>query len=191
MNLQDRVGPHPLAFTQAGIEPPALPDPAPDSSRGQTRRFRNGLDLGAKMFGCDVHVDQPSVKYHTRQGEASHSLGEMLPAIRWSMEINETFRQALKAARLKREMGVDELALAAKMNRRAVRDIEEGRSQSPKIETVFKLAEALGVDPGELLGLGPRYQLNSELAAFLAQYDEADQARFLAALAAFPLRPAG
>ncbi len=101
------------------------------------------------------------------------------------MEIDETFRQNLKAAREAANRNPDELSKAAGLNRRAVRDIEEGRSQSPKISTVFALAEALGKDPGEMLGLGRRLNLKAELADFLAQFDEADQERLLGALALF------
>jgi len=191
VDLQDRVRPHALACAEALVEPAALPEVSANGCRGQTGRLRDSLDLGPKVFSGDIHGSEPSVKDHTWQGEASHSQRVMFPAILWGMEINETFRQALKSARAARGMNPDELSKAANLNRRAVRDIEEGRSQSPKLETVFKLAEALKMDPGELLGLGPRQQINAELAAFLAQYDEADQARLLGALAAFPLRPAG
>lgn len=105
--------------------------------------------------------------------------------ISYRMEIDETFRRNLKAARLAKGLGVDQLSLAAGLNRRAARDIEEGRSQSPKLSTVFALAEALNADPGELLGIGPRVPLQPELAEFLSQLDAAGQARLLAALEAF------
>jgi len=103
----------------------------------------------------------------------------------WLVEIDETFRRNLRAAREARGLNPDQLAKLAGLNRRAVRDIEEHRSLSPKLSTAFALAEALGMDPGELLGLGRRPRLKAEVVAFLEQYDEADQARFLAALEAF------
>lgn len=102
-------------------------------------------------------VKDNNVIYHTPQAEISHS------------------RNSHDASKYLRMAG---------LNPRAVKDIEEGRAQSPKLATVFALSKALGEDPGEMIGLGPRYTIKKELAAFLAQYDEADQARLLAALEA-------
>lgn len=106
------------------------------------------------------------------------------------MDENEIFRANL--LRLMGEAGLNEAELSVKagLNRRAVTDIRERRTLSPKLSTVFKLAAALGADPASMMGLGRRYSLNSELAEFLSQYDESDQARFLAALAALPRTPA-
>ena len=123
----------------------------------------------------------------TWQGDASRRRVRKDHVTTWRVEIDETFRRNLRAAREAKGLNVDQLSLMVGTNRRLVRDIEEGRSQSPKLSTVFRLAEALGVEPGELLGLGPRQTLIAELAAFLAQYDEASQERFLAALRALPL----
>lgn len=106
------------------------------------------------------------------------------------MNESEIFRQNL--LRLMAERGLTEAALskAAGLNARAVTDIREHRTASPKLSTVFALAQALQVDPGELIGLGPRHQLNAELAAFLSQLDQAGQERLLAVLAALPHAPA-
>lgn len=100
------------------------------------------------------------------------------------MDENETFR--LNLIRLMRERGLKaaQLSKLADLNARAVTDIEEGRAQSPKISTVFKLAKALQVDPAELMGLGPRLLLNRELAEFLSQYSETEQERLLQGLSA-------
>ena len=100
------------------------------------------------------------------------------------MEESEIFRRNL--LRVRQELGVSaaELSRKAGLNARAVKDIEEGRAVSPKLATVFALAKALNADPGEMIGLGPRYKITAELGAFLAQYGEADQARLLAALEA-------
>lgn len=105
------------------------------------------------------------------------------------MEQTETFRANLLKLIDERNLSEAEVSLAAGLNRRAVTDIRERRTRSPKISTVFSLASALNVDAGELLGLKPRYQLQSDLAKFLQQYDEEDQARFLAALLALPRQP--
>ena len=100
--------------------------------------------------------------------------------------INEQFRANLIRFREAKQMGVDELSLAAGLNRRAVRDIEERRSQSPKLSTIVKLAEALEIDPADLIGRGGRPKLNDALLDYLAQYDEDAQARLLQALETFP-----
>jgi transcriptional regulator with XRE-family HTH domain len=105
------------------------------------------------------------------------------------MDVNETFRENLRSAMARRDKTAPEVALAAGLNRRMVYDILEGRSQSPKIETVVKLAGALNLHPGELLGFGPQFRLHPRLAGLLEQYPEADQERLALALA--QLRPLG
>ena len=98
------------------------------------------------------------------------------------MNESEIFARNLVAAI--RETGTNnaELSRKAGLNARAVTDLLE-RVQSPKLSTVFALSRALGRDPGEMMGLGKRANIISGLADFLSQYDEADQERFLSALA--------
>lgn len=105
------------------------------------------------------------------------------------MTESETFKDNL--LRRMREAGLNpaQLSKRAGLNVRAVKDIEEGRVLSPKLSTVFALARALNADPAELMGLGPRPQLNAALLRYLEQYSEADQERLLAALAALPRAP--
>ncbi len=105
--------PHALAFAEAGIEPPPLPDMTANGALCDAEGGGDCLNLGAKLFGGDVHVRHPSVMNHTWQGDASHSRLRMLHAIRWSMEIDETFRQNLKAARLEKGWNTDELSKRA------------------------------------------------------------------------------
>lgn len=102
------------------------------------------------------------------------------------MNENDTFRENMLRALA--ESGMNEAALSVKagLNRRAVTDIREQRTASPKLSTVFAIARALDKDPAELMGLGARHQLNDELAQFLSAYSPEDQSRFLAALAALP-----
>lgn len=106
------------------------------------------------------------------------------------MDENEIFRENLLRRMAELGMSEAELSRKANLNPRAVTDIRERRTVSPKLSTVFKLADALDTDPAELLGLASRHHLNEELAAFLAQYDQEAQARFLAALMALPRQPA-
>lgn len=98
------------------------------------------------------------------------------------------FRASL--ARLMAEKGLSAKGLSklAGLNDRAVKDIEEGRAQSPKLSTVFAIARALGADPGEMLGLGPRHDLLPELAAYLSQYSLSEQEQLLKALSALPVQ---
>lgn len=98
------------------------------------------------------------------------------------MDEGKLFRQNL--LRLRTEAGVTaaELSRRAGLNVRAVKDIEEGRAQSPKLTTAFALARALGVDPGEMIGLGPRIKVRQDLADFLSQYSEVEQEQILSAL---------
>ncbi len=94
-----------------------------------------------------------------------------------------------EALRLMAEQGIKAATLSkrAGLNARAVKDIEEDRVVSPKLSTVIALAHALGEDPAAMMGLGPR--LEPELARYLAQYDQAEQARILAALQALQPKP--
>lgn len=105
------------------------------------------------------------------------------------MNANDTFRRNLIAAIEKDQLKPATLSKRAGLNARAVTDILEERAVSPKLSTVFALAKALGKDPAEMMGLGPRPQLQSELVRFLEQYSPADQERLLAALRALPAMP--
>jgi transcriptional regulator with XRE-family HTH domain len=127
-----------------------------------------------------------NVIYHSAQGESSHSpllceAGNLLAVMD-----PEIFRQNLLRAMQERGLKAAQLSRLAGLNARAVKDIEEGRALSPKLTTVFALAEALEVDPGELIGLGPRPRLLADLADYLSKYSEADQARLLEALRNLP-----
>lgn len=125
-----------------------------------------------------------NVIYHTLQRETSHFRSSRVAVTYLRMSESEVFRHNLKKYRMAANISAAELSRAAKLNDRAVKDIEEGRAQSPKLATVFALSKALGIDPGEMIGLGPRPKINQNLADFLSQYDEDDQERLLGALAA-------
>lgn len=130
-----------------------------------------------------------NVIYHILQRETSHSQVQQRRGKFHIMEVDEVFRANLLALMEKR--GLTEAALSKKagLNARAVTDIREMRTKSPKLSTVFRLAEALNADPAEMMGLGSRHKLNADLAAFLGQFDEADQSRFLGALSALHRQP--
>lgn len=104
------------------------------------------------------------------------------------MNESEVFRANLLRLMAERGFKAAELSRRAGLNPRMVKDIEEERVASPKLSTVFALAKALGADPAEMMGLGPRNRLAPNLAEFLSQYDEAEQAQLLQALSALPHR---
>jgi len=68
-------------------------------------------------------------------------------------DISETFRTNLRLILKERSIPAAAISRKAGLNLRAVKDIEEGRAKSPRLVTVFKLAEALDVPPQVLLGL--------------------------------------
>ena len=125
-----------------------------------------------------------SVENHTTQRGISHSRDAVPRASAAPMDEGEIFRKNLIAAIEGSDWNEASLSVAAGLNRRAVTDIREGRVRNPRVSTVFALARALGQDPAEMLGLGSRVRVQTDLAKFLASYSEADQERFLAALRA-------
>jgi len=68
-------------------------------------------------------------------------------------DISEIFRANLLRILKERKIAAAAVSRKAGLNHRAVKDIEERRANSPRIVTVFKLAEALDVAPQDLLGL--------------------------------------
>lgn len=127
-----------------------------------------------------------SVIYHTAQEEISHSPLGRDNATHFRMDEGTVFRQNLLRIMDARGLKAATLSRAAGLNPRAVKDIEEGRVQSPKLSTVFALSRALGEDPGEMMGLGARSALLKELVEYLEQYSESEQAQILKALSALP-----
>lgn len=67
-------------------------------------------------------------------------------------EIDEIVRHNLMALMRYRGMSAAELSRKAGLNARAVTDIAERRTQSPRVTTVFALASALRVSPEDLFG---------------------------------------
>lgn len=118
------------------------------------------------------------------QGETSHYTCGRRGGKRVAMSTAEIFRKNLARVIAEKGMTAAEVSRLAGLNLRAVKDIEEGKSQSPKIDTVTKIAKALGEDPGEMLGWGPRAQINQRLAEFLRERSEDDQEQLLSALIA-------
>ncbi|WP_370312504.1 helix-turn-helix domain-containing protein [Sagittula sp.] len=125
-----------------------------------------------------------NVIYHTLQRETSHSNPIYAKGRILSMTEGEIFLRNLLVKLEQSGMTEAELSVKAKLNRRAVTDLREGRVRSPKLSTVFALSRALGEDPGEMMGLGPRLKVQQELARYLEQYPEDVQRQMLHALVA-------
>jgi transcriptional regulator with XRE-family HTH domain len=70
-----------------------------------------------------------------------------------NVDVSETFRLNLLKVLKERKVSAASVSRKAGLNIRAVKDIEERRAKSPRIVTVFKLAEALEIPPQDLLGL--------------------------------------
>ena len=127
-----------------------------------------------------------NVIYHIAQGETSHFPPLVTGGKTLTMDENETFRANLLIVMVEKGFDAARLSKAAKLNSRAVKDIEERRAVSPKLSTVFKLAKALNVDPSELLGLDKGPDLAPELLGYLAKYSLEDQKKLVLALANLP-----
>lgn len=82
--------------------------------------------------------------------------------------------KALRVLREKQSLTLDELANKSKVDRGTISKIETGKRTNPRPSTLRKLAEALGVEPGELTGsdideterspLSPKSQMNIRMA---------------------------
>lgn len=70
------------------------------------------------------------------------------------MDASEIFRTNLLKILKDRNLTAASVSRKAGLNLRAIKDIEQRRAKSPRIETVFKIAEALQVSPKFLLGIG-------------------------------------
>jgi len=130
----------------------------------------------------------PSVIYHPSQGKSSHSPAGALKDRTLRMDVDELLRANLRRLMAERGDNPAALSLRAGLNRRAVQDILEGRAASPKVSTVFRLAEALGCPASDLLGLAPS-DLSPALLELLRQYPPEAQEQLAAAIQALPAKP--
>jgi transcriptional regulator with XRE-family HTH domain len=107
-------------------------------------------------------------------------------------DISVVFRNNLLVLMRNRGLTAASLSRKAGLNVRAVTDIFDGKAQSPRLSTVFKLAYALDVTVYELLDVerktvdsDPNPRRNSvlpEIEEFLSSLDPADQAALLESL---------
>lgn len=181
--------PDPLACLKAGVEVSALTGLCAQRGWLNAKLGGSSLNLGAKFVGegSVFHDQNHNVIFHTTQRETSHFPHWNVAAKPDYMDVSETFRANLLRLMAEKGFKAAELSKRAHLNARAVKDIEEGRVASPKLSTVCALANALGEDPAEMMGLGARSRLVPALAAYLAQYDQSEQERLLQALSALPV----
>lgn len=76
-----------------------------------------------------------------------------------------------------RGLSMAEVSRRANASETLVHDIVNGRSRSPRIETVAKIAAALGVTVADLLAQGKRSQAEAAVLSALHAMPEADQQR--------------
>jgi len=105
------------------------------------------------------------------------------------MDVNTIFRLRLDAEMKAQGLNPAALSVKAGLNRRAVKDVLEGRSTSPKLSTAHALAAALGVRLEVLTGDASQVVIVPQLLELLAQYDEVAQVRLAEAILNLPPAP--
>jgi transcriptional regulator with XRE-family HTH domain len=95
-------------------------------------------------------------------------------------KLTELLIRNMQALMALREVNAHELAARAGMNPTAVYDIVSGKARSPKIETVAKLAEALGVAPATLFEEPSEANLRAELQQVYARLSTEERYRLVA-----------
>jgi transcriptional regulator with XRE-family HTH domain len=85
----------------------------------------------------------------------------------------------IQALMLRRGLNAHELASRAGLNPTGVYDIISGKSRSPKVENVAKIAKALGVRASQLLEPPTDDALKADLLGAFAQLPAEDQERLL------------
>lgn len=70
------------------------------------------------------------------------------------MDLMQVLGRNVRAARKRRGLSQEQLALEADMKRSYVSDLERG-TRNPTVAALGRLAAALGVEPGSLLESGP------------------------------------
>lgn len=95
-------------------------------------------------------------------------------------DVTAVLLENLRALMAARGLNAHTLADAAGMNPTAVYDILSGKARSPKLETVAKLADALGVATTRLIEEPTENELQAELRDMFDRLKAEDQMRMLA-----------
>ena len=90
---------------------------------------------------------------------------------------------------VKRDMNAAELRRAAGLNQTGVYDILEGRSKSPKVDTVAKIAKALGVNAFDLFSPPGALEERKALLAVFDRLPQAERDRLLLTATAWADQP--
>lgn len=96
------------------------------------------------------------------------------------MNVDDLFRDNLRAEISRRGTNPSELSLRAGLNRRAVADILSGTSKSPKLSTVHALAETLDLSIEDLVFGADRPKVSSDIIEMLSRYNHNQQRQILA-----------
>ncbi|MTH33043.1 helix-turn-helix domain-containing protein [Paracoccus limosus] len=105
------------------------------------------------------------------------------------MDVSDVFRMRLKAEMQAQGFNAASLSKKVDMNRRAVQDILDGQSQSPKLSTAHALARALDRTLDQLTGDAPQVSIVPRLRELLSQYDQDEQERLAEAILNLPRAP--
>jgi ribosome-binding protein aMBF1 (putative translation factor) len=112
--------------------------------------------LGARLFGSAFLERCRSINRNKEIFSGISSVARLLrkrnhPAVRdLSDSVARSFGEKLRAARVKARLSQEELAYRGGVNRTLVGQLELGR-HSPRLDTVIKLAGALGIEPCQLI----------------------------------------
>lgn len=94
-------------------------------------------------------------------------------------ELNMLVAANIDALMKQRGFDAAKLARAAKLGPTGIYDILSGRSQSPRVQTLAKIASALGVPVDALLRDRPLDELQAQLYEVLMALDPSDRQRLL------------
>lgn len=94
-------------------------------------------------------------------------------------DVTETLVRNIQRLMAAQGLNAHTLAQAAGTNPTAVYDIVKGKARSPKIETVAKLAAALGTSVSALIEEPSEAALRSDLSAVAQQLDQEDRDRLI------------
>lgn len=106
-------------------------------------------------------------------------------------DVTQILSGNIKAQLAERGMSMVELSRLAGVNDTAVFDILRQRTRSPKLETVQKIATALGVTVTELLSNNQRTAAERKILSAFALLSEDDRRRLLATAEAWASPSAG
>lgn len=79
----------------------------------------------------------------------------------------------------RRGMDGSSLARAAGLNPTGVYDILSGKSRSPRLDTIAKIANALNIDVAQLISMPTKEELKDEIYSIFSDLDSDEQEKLL------------